>query len=142
MKGEVEQRKRRNAFPLLIICLNTQSLHVQLCPNMSTDSFLNQLAHFMSIRGKTSYIYCDMGSQLCAASKGLSEPATGERPTMDWSEVRKRTASSGIKWTHAPAQAQWRDGRSEAMVKALKRTLHHMNTQGALSFSELACLLS
>ena len=113
-----------------------------LCPDMSTDTFLLQLAHFMAIRGPTQYIYCDMGSNLTSASEKLQDCQVGERPDLNWKKVRERTASSGIKWTHCPAQAQWRDGRSEAMVKSLKRTLHHLNTKGDFSYSETACLLA
>ena len=150
VKGDVNQRAVRKSYPLLLVCMNTGSLHIQLARDMSTDTFLTQLAHFFALRGQSSYIYSDMGSNIVSAGSKLAgsklpptkEPELGERPTLDWTEIKRRTSGSGIQWTHAPAQAQWRDGRSEAMVKCLKHTLGHMNVNGDMYFSELACVLA
>ena len=141
-KGDVNQRTHRKTFPLIFVCLNTQSIHVALARDMSTDSFLTQLSHFFAIRGKSAYIYSDMGSNITSASRRLSEPEIGDRPNMDWAEIKRRTSGLGIKWTHSPARSQWRDGRSEAAVKQLKHTLRHLNVHGDMFYSELACLLA
>ena len=142
VKGEVNQRAKRKAYPLLLVCMNTSALHIQLCPDMSVQSFVTQLNHFFAIRGRAQFIYSDQGSQLTSVSKRTAEYEAGERPNLDWKAVRHRFTSSGIEFKHAPAHSQWRDGRSEAMVKAMKHTMAHLNVNGDLSFSELACLLA
>ena len=141
-KGDVNQRAHRKCYPIIYVCLNTQSIHVGLARDMSADSFLTQLSHFFAIRGKSSYIYSDMGSNITSVSRRLSEPEVGDRPNMDWAEIKRRTSGLGIKWTHSPARSQWRDGRSEAAVKQLKHTLRHLNVHGDMYYSELACLLA
>ena len=57
---------------------------------MVIDTFLIQLAHFMSIRGPTSYIYSDMGSNLTAASERFRDYEVGERSDLNWRKVREK----------------------------------------------------
>ena len=142
VRDEVKGRVSKKCFPLIFVCLNTSATHIALASGYSTEQFLVQLAHFFAIRGRARFIYCDQGSQLKAASKGVSEPDIGQPPSYKWSEIRARTSSLGTEWKHCPTQAQWRDGKSEATVKAMKRTLKHLNPGGDLTYSEVQCLLA
>ena len=152
VKDEVKRRTKLKTYPMIIVCLNTHAVHIQLVPAYSTEAFLTQLSHYIALRGKPTTIYTDMGSQLASASSKMVEPEVGERPDFfkpkSWNLIRSRTSSSGIEWTHAPPQTQWRDGRSEAVVKALKHTLTHINAgtrefiNDDMTYSELSCLLA
>ena len=142
VKDEVKGRCRIKTFPLIFVCLNTSAVHIALASGYSTEAFLVQLAHFFAVRGRARFIYCDQGSQLNAASSRMTEPDVGQPPVYRWNEIRHKTSSLGTEWKHCPTQAQWRDGKAEASVKAMKRTLKHLNPGGDLTYSELQCLLA
>ena len=40
---------------------------------------------------------------------------------MDWEDLGRSTR---VKWTFTPADAQWKNGRTEALVKCTKFTMH------------------
>ena len=148
VRSEVNKRTTMKAFPLIFICLNTGAVHVQLCPGYDTQSFLTALQHFFAIRGRSAFIYTDMGNQITSASNKMDqsepekEPEVGARPLFNFKKVKAATASHGVEWHHCPVQTQWRDGRSEAAVKSLKRSLRHLNPGDDLTFAEVSCLLA
>ena len=96
---------------------------------------------FVALRGLPETILADMGTQITHVSLNTAVEGT-ERPKFAWREIREKTSSSGITWKHCPVQAQWRDGRSEAMVKALKRGLKLLNPGKDLTYAEVACLVA
>ena len=152
VRSEVNKRATMKAFPLIFVCLNTGAIATQLCPGYDTQSFLTALQHFFAIRGRSSFIYTDMGSQITSASNKLDladkgnmmekEPEVGARPIFNFKKVKAATASHGVEWHHCPVQTQWRDGRSEAAVKSMKRSLRHLNPGDDLTFAEVSCLLA
>ena len=96
---------------------------------------MKKFKSFMSIRGKPDLIITNLGSQLCKAGKftGVDAP--------EWQSIESEVASQGIQWIHAPPATAWRNGKVEAMVKALKKSLHHLQTGEFLTFDEYADLL-
>ena len=147
VRSEVNKKSYMKAFPLLMICLNTGSIHVMLCSGYSTEKFLISLQHFFAIRGRSQFIYTDMGTQLTAASNKMDdhedkEPELGVAPVFNFKKIKAATASHGVEWQHCPVQTQWRDGRSEAAIKSMKRTIRHLNPGDDLTYAELACLLA
>ena len=152
VRSEVNKRNTMRCYPLLMICLNTSSIHTQLCAGYDTESFLTSLQHFFAIRGRSSFIYTDMGNQITSASNKLDlqdkgnmmekDPGDQGRPIFNFKKVKAATASHGVEWHHCPVQSQWRDGRSEAAVKSLKRSLRHLNPGNDLTYAELSCLLA
>ena len=82
-------------------------------------------------------IITDMGSQLTKAGK-----LTGEaEPGVSWSQVKDSTAVRGIRWYHAPAVTAWRNGKAEAMVKGLKKSLKNLKVTEDLTYPEFEGLL-
>ena len=51
-----------------------------------------------------------------------------EEDEVDWARVSMKT---GVKWLFTPAQSQWRNGKTEAVVKctkqSLRTTFRHVN---------------
>ena len=140
----VDQVKRRTtgkAFPLVFVCINTGAIHLQLAEGYSAADFITQWEHFCSIRGVPVYAHTDMGSQLTSVSKRL-EVEIGDIPHFPWHSVARLTNPYGTEFRHCPTQSQWRNGRAEAAVKALKKTMKHMYKGGRLTYAEFSCLLS
>ena len=141
VKDQVKRRTERKCFPLLFCCLNSGGLHIQLATGYSAEEFLIQLQHFSALRGSPVYIHTDMGSQLVSAGKKLKgEP--GELPDIPWDEVRASDKTRGIEFVHCPTQSQWRNGRAESAVRAVKNTLKHLTPGHSITYSEYSCLLA
>ena len=148
----VKRRVKLKVWPIVFVCLNTGAVHCQLATAYSTDKFLDQYAMFTSIRGQPRYVFSDQGTNLTKAkemtAKGMVSDKSkddadwkAELSKVDWNEIKSSTAQYGTEWHYAPSYSQWRDGASEACVKMLKRTLHHMTKGGNLTYDELLCLL-
>ena len=131
------KRSHLKCFPLLIVCMNSSAITVRLVPGYDTGSLLTQLQSHIAVRGQMKFIYTDPGTQLKAAKEMLD---AGLKP-VNWSEIHQKTASAGITWRIAPPESQWRDGRSERMVGALKATIKHLHQHGTtLNFAEMQAL--
>ena len=139
VKSMTNARSTMKCWPIVICCLNTGALHIMLAEAYSTKAFLNVFDGYMAIRGQPAFIYTDSGSQLKSAKYNV---LAKESQGVDWSRVAVKTSHRKIEWRVAPPEAQWRDGRSERAVAALKKTLKHLQPDHAmLNFSELQTLL-
>ena len=95
--------------------------------------FLMVLRRFISIRGFPSKLYSDNGPQLVTANEELKRAVKG------WNQKELKTFGmmEGFKWDFAPADAQWQNGVSEALVKLIKRAITAAISDPVLTFSEL-----
>ena len=134
VRSMTNKRSQLKVFPLVIVCLNVAAITVKVVPGYDTESLMIQLKSHIAIRGQFKTVYTDSGSQMRAAKEMLKD---GKKP-VDWSEVRQRTAADGVEWKLAPPESQWRDGRSEGAVQALKNTVKHIHQHSnTLNFVEL-----
>ena len=67
VKQTVKARTERAVYPIIFTCLTTTSLHSKVAVSYSTEDFMLQFDKFCSIRGKPTWVYTDMGSQLVKA---------------------------------------------------------------------------
>ena len=150
VRDVVKKRVTMKAFPLVFCCINTGAIHLQLSTSYSTTDFITQFAQFCALRGKPSYVRTDMGSQLRAAfrtekvkAKQRDSIQDGDPPLFDWLEIQKSQFCADVEFSYAPCQAQWRNGRAESAVRALKKTLRHLHAgNDSLNYAEFSCLLS
>ena len=104
---------------------------------VQTESLMTQLMSHIATRGQFKFAYTDSGSQLKAAKEMLQD----RMKPVDWDQIKQRTAYLGVEWRVAPPESQWRDGRSERMVQALKASVKHIHPHGkTLNFAKLQCL--
>ena len=69
IKGEVNKRIKSKAFGVIFTCMSTRAVYCDLSQNYSTDAFMLVLRRFVCIRGNSSKIYSDRGTQLAALRK-------------------------------------------------------------------------
>ena len=55
----------------MFTCLYSRSIHIEVCTDLSSDSFILALRRFVSIRGPVSSIRCDQGTNFVGASNEL-----------------------------------------------------------------------
>jgi len=66
-----EGRKELKRYGLLLTCLASRAVHIEVIDDMSTDAFLNGLRCFVAIRGQIRQIRCDQGSNFVKAKHEL-----------------------------------------------------------------------
>ena len=99
-------------------CSISSAVKLYLCRDYSEEGFMQAWRQHVADWGEPASVHSDRGSQLVSAAGGL-DPVQ-EEDTMDWDVLSKRT---GVKWSFTPANAQWRNGRAEALVKCTKHSL-------------------
>ena len=62
---------------MLITCMASRAIHIEMLEDMSTDAFINALRCFMALRGPVRSIRCDQGSNFIGAintlKRGINE---------------------------------------------------------------------
>ncbi|XP_047246221.1 uncharacterized protein LOC124883254 [Girardinichthys multiradiatus] len=66
-------RKEQKRYGLLFTCLSSRAVHIEMLENHSTDSFINALRCFISLRGAICKVYCDQGTNFIRAKNELKE---------------------------------------------------------------------
>ena len=137
------KRSWMKVYPIVFVCMNTGSLHAEICGGYSTGAFITAYRSFVHTRGQPKFLYSDPGSQLVAAKKLIdsSEYTPKMQQDVDFDEVQRETAAYGVTWKLCPTESQWRDGRSESAIKALKKTIKHLHGGLKLNFAEFQTLL-
>ena len=54
-------------YGCVFICLYSRAIHIDVCTDLSSDSFILALRRFISIRGPVSCIRCDQGTNFVGA---------------------------------------------------------------------------
>ena len=139
VKAMTNKRATMKVWPLLMVCVNTGSVHIQLAADYSTQGFLLEFQQFCALRGTPSYVRTDMGSQLTAATAKVQD---GDMPRFKWKEIARMVITYGTEFSHCATQAQWKNGRAESAVRALKHTMKHLHHGQTYNYQELSCLLS
>ena len=130
VRDTVKKRTEMKVWGVIFTCAATRAIYLDITDSYSTDSILQAIRKFVSIRGCPSEFISDQGSQLRAAYKDLTKE-------WNWSEVSDWAANSKIKWTVVPAEGQYQNGLSKSMIKCTKRTIIRMIGECVLTFSEL-----
>ena len=139
VKSMTNKRATMKCWPLLMVCVNTGAVFITLAQDYSTQGFMLAFSQFCAIRGIPSYVRTDMGSQLTAATATVQD---GDLPRFKWKEIARMAITHGTEFSHCATQAQWRNGRAESAVRALKRTMKHLHHGQTLNYAEFSCLLS
>ena len=80
LSSEVEQKlswdQRQPGKPTLVktyicifVCFSTRAVHMELCVDLSADTFLSAFRLFTSRRGIPSQVYCDNGRNFVGAAR-------------------------------------------------------------------------
>lgn len=86
-----EGRKELKRYGVLFTCLSCRAVHVETANSLDTDSFINALRRFLSIRGPIRLLRSDRGTNFVGAARELRE-AVGE---MDISRVTQFLQNKG-----------------------------------------------
>ncbi|XP_045036686.1 uncharacterized protein LOC123477418 [Daphnia magna] len=66
-------RRKVKLYVLLITCLNTRAVHLEVAASLDLSSFLIAFASFTARRGRPSVVYSDNGAQIVAGDKAIQQ---------------------------------------------------------------------
>lgn len=66
-------RKEYKRYGLIFTCLYSRAVHIEMLEDLSTDSFINALRCFISLRGAVRQLHCDQGSNFVGARNEFKE---------------------------------------------------------------------
>ena len=144
----VKKRCQMKAWPLVICCLNTGAVHIELLHSYGADAFLLRWRVFTCLRGNPKLVISDKGSQLQAASRTIDWSKNEDPVSWQWQSIEGATSSFGTKWQFVPPGCQWQNGLAESRIKILKQTYRRCvigtvnGNKSYISYGEMQALLA
>nr|XP_020464125.1 uncharacterized protein LOC109964879 [Monopterus albus] len=66
-------RKECKRYGLILTCLSSRAVHIEMLGDMTTDALINALRCFISLRGAVCQLRCDQGTNFVGAKNELRE---------------------------------------------------------------------
>ncbi|XP_028417189.1 uncharacterized protein LOC114541467 [Dendronephthya gigantea] len=118
--GPLQVKQKRSTvkrYGCIFTCFTTRAVHIEISHSLDTDSMLNALRRFVSIRGCPEQIRSDRGTNFVSANKELMECMK------QWSEERIDMFCSqrNIQWIFNPPSASHMGGVWERMIRSVRQ---------------------
>ena len=112
-------RKTEKRYVLLVTCLATRALHLEVVTSLDTDGFLMALRRFIARRGRPKLILSDNGTNLVAGGREL------RTCIREWNQAQivNELSQKQIEWQFNPPTASHMGGVWERLVASVKRAL-------------------
>eukprot|EP00731_Ephydatia_muelleri_P005954 Em0003g202a len=118
----------------LFSCCVTRAIHLEVVPDMSTESFIRCFKRFAARRGTPSIVVSDNSKTFRSAHKELAQIQT--HPVVENFFTEQR-----IEWRFNLEKAPWWGGFFERMVGSVKRCLKKVIGHARLTFDELLTVI-
>ena len=94
-------RKTEKRSIMLVTCLSTRAVHLEVCQSLETDSFLLALRRFIARRGRPALIWSDSGTNLVGGERELREAIAA------WNQEQSSDflSQENIQWKFTPPTA-------------------------------------
>ena len=115
--------KMHKAYISLFTCAASRMVHLELCPNLTTDAYIRSQQRLIGRRGIPKLIVSDNGR------------------TFKGSKLKGFNAARGIRWQFNLAKAPWWGGMFERMIRSAKRCLVKAIGSARLTYEELLTVL-
>ena len=117
-------------YGLFITCLVTRAVHLETCPDINTDTFLNAYRRFTCRRCQPLLLYSDNGKKFVGASEELKRLVKA----LDKDKIYKALAAVKTTWKINPQYGLHFGGDWERLIQSAKRTLLIILGSNCLSF--------
>ena len=101
----------------LFTCATVRAVHLEICSDLTTDTFLLTFQGFIGRRGLPHTIYTDNAQTFQAANRELTEFWKALSAT----ETHRLVAQYGITWKFITPRAAWWGGWWESMIGTTRR---------------------
>ncbi|XP_055686927.1 uncharacterized protein LOC129792164 [Lutzomyia longipalpis] len=139
LKTGIRKGTTTKAYILVLVCMSTKAIHLELVSSLTTNAFIAALRRFTSRRGAPKYIYSDNAKTFVGADRELKELLASTEYTDD---VGNFMSGKGIQWRFQPPRAPHHGGLWEAGVKSCKYHLKRIVGATPLNFEEMTTVLT
>lgn len=115
-----EGRKMLKRYGLMITCLASRAVHIEVLEDMTTDALICAIRRTIAIRGNIRQIRSDRGTNFVGASRELR----AEWEKMDKRELTQRLISLDCEWLFNPPAASHQGGVWERQIGSARRILN------------------
>lgn len=129
------------AYILVIVCFVTKALHLELCSDLKTSTFLASLRRFISRRGRPTEIYCDNASTFKSANSELHNLYKLQKSSEHRTQVQSFSAENGITFHFIPCYSPVFAGLWESAVKSTKFLLKRTVQRAVITYEQLSTVL-
>ena len=112
-------RKTEKRYVLLVTCLATRAVHLEVAQSLDTDSCIMALRRFMARRGRPARIFSDNGTNFVGGERELREAVQ----SLDQTRITDELSQSHIDWRFITPAASHMGGVWERLVSSVKRAL-------------------
>ena len=124
-------------YGLIFTCMVTRAVHLETCPDLNTDTFLNAFRRFCSRRCQPQLLYSDNGKTFVGASKELKKTVKA----LDNDRIYKALAVANTTWKFNPPYGPHFGGVWERLIQSAKRTLLLILGSRRLSFDTFLTIM-
>ena len=128
------------SYICVFVCLSTKATRLEVCSNLSTNTFLATFRHFTARRGYPKIVMSDNGNTFVGANRHLQKLHSFLRDKSLHQTISHLASNHGIEWKFIPARTPHMGGLWEAAVRSVKIHLRKVVGDRTLSFEQLTTL--
>jgi transposase InsO family protein len=113
------KRKTEKRWLLVISCLTTRAIHIEILHSLTTDSAIKSLQNCFALRGRANVIYSDNGLNFVGAIPILKDALNEENKL----RIQQGLDPITIEWITSPAHAPHMNGSIERLIGLTKNAL-------------------
>ncbi|XP_062707951.1 uncharacterized protein LOC134288151 [Aedes albopictus] len=117
------RRRPEKRWGVLVTCLTTRAIHIEIAHSLSTDSCIMALQNCFGRRGTPIQIISDRGTNFVGASKELKEALA----QIDSHKLAAEFTTSSTSWKFNPPASPHMGGAWERMIQTIKKVLSEIN---------------
>ena len=130
-----EGEKEVKYYLLILTCLSTRAIHLELIPNQSTEQFVLALVRFCNVYGIPEAIYSDNALSFISGALVMKEVFTSD-------EFKSAFGTHSIKHITIPLGAPWVGSVWERCIRTVKTCLRKAIGRQKLDYFRLKTVLS
>ncbi|CAL8128201.1 unnamed protein product [Orchesella dallaii] len=112
-------RRHEKRWGVLLCCMVTRAIHLEVAHALSTDETLLALSRFVDAKRRPHTIFSDNGTNFHGAIKELERAVSTE----NYKKIMEETGMEKIRWSFIPPAAAHMGGAWERLIQAVKKVL-------------------
>lgn len=119
------------AYICVFTCMITRAVHLEVCPDLSSQQTLNCIYRMQSRRGKSAFLYSDNGKAFVGCKNALEKLSL-----IDNENIAQELAAERVEWVFGVPLSPQHQALVEICVKIVKKALYKVFKTCQLSYLE------